>query len=203
MTRTVVVGTDGSAPSLAAVRWAAGAAYAHGLPLRVTHVAPPSASGSRGGDEGAGPPPWHAARERMVREVRARLDAEHPGLHTAGDVIRDDDVAGGLASAAAWAELLVLGTRGEGGFDGLLLGSTALGVLRRAPCPVALVPQVTAEEPPLSCGPLGPEVALGLDAREPDHEALAYAFGEAALHGLPLHVVHVWDLVPRHDPWQP
>ncbi|MDJ1135491.1 universal stress protein [Streptomyces iconiensis] len=202
MTRVVVVGTDGSAASLAAVEWAARTARAHELPLRVAHVAPrPTAERSSGDRED--PLSGHAARERMLRAVCVRLSAEHPELPLSWDIMTGDDVAGCLAWSTAGSELLVLGARGEGGFDGLLLGSTAICVLREASCPVALVRSATAGEPSAGRRTRPAEVVLALDAREPDHEATAYAFGEAALRAVQLRAVHAWDLAPHHDPWQP
>ena len=52
-----------------------------------------------------------------------------------------------LLEAAAHADLLVVGSRGAGGFRGLRFGSTADQVVRNAPCPVVVVPVSSAHEP--------------------------------------------------------
>jgi nucleotide-binding universal stress UspA family protein len=48
--------------------------------------------------------------------------------------------AGALVRAAAEAQLLVVGSRGRGGFKRLLLGSTAHAVLTHIPCPIVITP---------------------------------------------------------------
>jgi nucleotide-binding universal stress UspA family protein len=78
------------------------------------------------------------ASEFVTREVE-RVRAE------AGDVeIEARPIEGPAASviveAAKGADLLVLGTRGHGGFSGLLLGSVSQQVSHHAPCPLVLVP---------------------------------------------------------------
>ena len=52
-----------------------------------------------------------------------------------------------LLEAAEHAELLVVGSRGAGGFRGLRFGSTADQVVRYAPCPVVVVPCPAPHEP--------------------------------------------------------
>lgn len=54
-------------------------------------------------------------------------------------LVRSDTVAEELVSESAGAGLVVVGTRGHGGFAGLLLGSVSVSVAQHAHCPVAIV----------------------------------------------------------------
>ncbi|WP_261567920.1 universal stress protein [Frankia gtarii] len=137
--RPVLVGVDGSAASLAALRWAAEQAALHAAPLRVVHAwqpAPLLHSGQR------------VARDRAAFEQAAHAvldDCMTKGLAGEVDVNLDTRLAFGgpaqsLLAAAADARLLVLGARGLGGFAGLLLGSAAYQCVHHARCPVAVIP---------------------------------------------------------------
>ncbi|THJ74862.1 universal stress protein [Candidatus Frankia alpina] len=137
--RPVLVGVDGSAASLAALRWAAEQAALHAAPLRVVHAwqaAPLLHSGHR------------IARDREAFEQAAYAVLDEcmaKGLAGGVDVNLDTRLALGgaaqsLLAAAADALLLVLGARGLGGIAGLLLGSAAYQCVHHARCPVAVIP---------------------------------------------------------------
>ena len=96
----------------------------------------------------------------------------------------------GLVAAGAEADLLVLGSRGRGGFTGLLLGSVSMAVAGRSGTPVVVVRDTGQGN-----GPSG-EVVVGVDAHAPEEEVLAFAFREAALRGARVRAVHGWDLPP-------
>jgi nucleotide-binding universal stress UspA family protein len=180
MVRRVIAGIDGSGPGLAAARWAAREARLRGSGLRLIHVWPP---------DPYAPP----VLDRAVSELALR----HPGLEVRGEQAdgRAPDV---LADAGRCADLLVLGSRGLGGFPGLLLGSVALETAHRSPCPVALVP----EPRPGREGP--PEIALGIDTRHPAGPAADYAFAAARRREARLRAVHAWSLpAPYGSPWAP
>ncbi|WP_261562055.1 universal stress protein [Frankia tisae] len=137
--RPVLVGVDGSAASLAALRWAAEEAKLHAAPLRVVHA-------------WQSPPLLHSghriARDREAFEQAAYAvldDCVAKGLVGGADITLDTRLALGgaaqsLLAAAADARLLVLGARGFGGFAGLLLGSAAYQCVHHARCPVAVIP---------------------------------------------------------------
>lgn len=183
MQRYAVVGVDGSNGGREAARWAAEEAEARGLALRLVTVVPPELSRvpSEAGSGGWGRPVSGRA------EVLGDITLTYPDLDAAAREItgRPSEM---LPGAVRGAELVVVGTRGAGGFEGLRLGSVALAVAGRAPCPVVLVP------PPATSGGCRHEVVVGVDARHPDQGALDVAFEEAALRGALLRAVHAWDL---------
>lgn len=82
------------------------------------------------------------------------------------------------------ARLMVLGSRGRGGFGSRLLGSSGLACASRAACPVVVVPHA---EPPVR-DPYG-QVVFGLSSAAPDDRATFFGFREAALRGARLRVV--------------
>jgi nucleotide-binding universal stress UspA family protein len=99
-----------------------------------------------------------------------------------------------LTDDAQAAELLVVGSRGGGGFADLLLGSTAIQVLERATAPV-----VTVRRPPPDHGPASADgpVVVGVDGSDPSRRALHFAFTEAAVRKATLTAVHA-RAVPDH-----
>ncbi|MEV5845351.1 universal stress protein [Streptomyces sp. NPDC051985] len=135
-----VVGVDGSPDSAAAVDLAFEEASLHGADLRALYVWHPPALGAT--DEG----PVVAECRRVLGETVAGRIAAHPEVGFEHEVVRGHPVQV-LTDASESALGLVVGTRGHGGFAGLLLGSIGQGVLRRARCPVLTVPRQCSQRP--------------------------------------------------------
>ncbi|EGX57291.1 universal stress protein UspA-like protein [Streptomyces zinciresistens K42] len=129
----VVVGVDGSPHSSAAVDVAFEEAALRDAALRALYVWHPPLLGVL--DEAA------ALREcrRVLYETVAGRTATYPQVELHHEVARGHPV-GVLTEASAHALCLVVGTRGHGGFTGMLLGSVSQGVLHHARCPVVTVP---------------------------------------------------------------
>jgi nucleotide-binding universal stress UspA family protein len=132
----VVVGADASESSRRAIRWAADEARVRGAVLEVVHAW--TLLGQP--DEGTFNPNYGENEARQV------LDAELDALGDALDGIEVERTvvcdlgAPALLEAGKRADLLVVGSRGRGGFRGLLLGSVSSQIVHHAPCPVAIVP---------------------------------------------------------------
>lgn len=177
--RGVVVGYDGSSPSEAAVRWAAMEARLRGVPLTVVSAWDVYAAVS--------PMAIPVSDLKAAAEDVAAEGAAHARKET-GDVravIGRGGAATVLMEAAEDAELLVVGTRGRGGFADLVLGSTAVELAAHAPVPVVVVRDRPAE------GPSGP-VVVGVDGSPASLEALGLGFAEADLRGAELVAVVAW-----------
>jgi len=133
----VVVGVDGSASSLEALRWAthyvsvAGgtlqAVISWHYPVDYGYAAVPNADMDLAG--------W--AREAIETAI-TEVHKEFPGVTITPRVL-EGPAAFVLVEAAEGADLLVVGSRGHGGFAGVLLGSVSTHVVHHAPCPVVVV----------------------------------------------------------------
>jgi nucleotide-binding universal stress UspA family protein len=142
----IVVGIDGSEDGRKGLRWALEEARLRNATLRVVHawvLLPPPAP------MGLTPPMAPTAEEiELLREASEKL-LEHelselvgddPGISVEPKAV-EDLPAQALINEAEEAELVVVGSRGHGGFAGLLLGSVSQQVAHHAPCPVVIVRQ--------------------------------------------------------------
>ncbi|MEV7186741.1 universal stress protein [Kitasatospora sp. NPDC093102] len=186
MTSTVLAGVDGSPQSTAAARWAAAEAVRRGASLRLVHAWPWLTDGVSSFAE---PDALPEAVRRIMAESAEDIRGLYPDLKVENDAVLDAPVDG-LLAAAAEADLLVLGSRGRGGFTGLLLGSVSMSVAGRSTVPLVVVRETGTP------GEGAGEVVVGVDAHTPEAEVLDFAFREAALRGARLRAVHGWDLPP-------
>jgi nucleotide-binding universal stress UspA family protein len=145
--RRIVVGVDGSPTSEVALRHAVEQAESWGAEL-VAVAGVPLGSG-------AGVLAWLPSQidhEQVLADVGAGLDvivdqvaAEHPDITIKRHVL-DGSGAELLTEFSSAADLVVVGSRGRGGFRGLLLGSTSQAVLHHSQCPVLVVTRRCDEE---------------------------------------------------------
>ncbi|MFD0273663.1 universal stress protein [Kitasatospora sp. NPDC127111] len=176
MSHSVVVGIDGSAQSAAAAEWAAQEAHRRGLGLRMVHVAGAEVDALDRDLRGGRPVP------EPVTAIRDRVTAALPGLEVSLEILPGN--AAETLAVSRRAEVLVLGSRGVGGFAGLLVGSVGLRAAARATCPVVLV-RAGADGRGGSPG----DVVVGVEGDRPCDPVLAFAFRHAADTGAVLRAV--------------
>lgn len=135
----IVVGVDGSETARAALHWALDEARLRSAAVDVVHAwQMPYVSSF--------PYPMvDVLSGEFEREARQVLDRMVGGADTSGvpavePLLVCDGAARALLDTAKGAELLVVGSRGRGGFTGLLLGSVSQHVVHHASCPVVVVP---------------------------------------------------------------
>ena len=179
----IVVGVDGSETALDAVRWAAEEARTRGGWLRLVHayVVPVGYPVGFVGHRELGDALAGQAKAWLEQAAKVAVDTV-PGLRVE-TVAKMAGVVPTLVRESETAAQVVLGTRGLGGFTGLLIGSTAVGLSGRAHCPVVIV-RGAAE-------PAGP-VVVGVDGTPVGEAAIAYAFAAASAYGTELVAVHTW-----------
>lgn len=136
----IVVGIDGSTESDAALAWALAQARRTGDEVQAVHAWQYPEMG-----EWMKPNPFELQHDELERDaarvLREALDRAGPHDDVAVDAVVGNGRAVALLLAAAeGAELLVVGSRGRGGFAGLLLGSVSQHCVQHAPCPVVVVP---------------------------------------------------------------
>ena len=137
--RSIVVGVDGSRTSDAALRWGAWEARHWRRPLRVVHAMGLARYAAEAAVPRLGLAEAEATGQRIVSEATRQAQKEAPDVSVDGAVHVEESAAEALLRQGAGAEMLVLGSRGRGGFGELLLGSTAHTVARHAPCPLVVV----------------------------------------------------------------
>lgn len=185
----IVVGMDGSEPARQAAVWAAREAMARGRGLTLVHsVLPPSA----GSAFGPGFPIGLDVMDDVQAAVRDELESFARTLPST-DVLTQVEIgspSGVLLAASETAALIVLGSRGHGGFRGLLLGSVSIQVTAHAECPVVVIRDL----PPGDAH----RIVVGIDGSPASESAIAFAFDMASRHNWTVTALHAWE-VPAYD----
>ncbi len=182
----IVAGMDGSDQSLRAVEWAAREAARHGAALRIVSVPvlPPRMSWSRevrGTPDTVADEIYESSKKALVAAAARAAEVE-PGLEV-DTALLSGPPAQALTDAAADAAMLVVGSRGAGGFAALVLGSVSRYVATQATGPVVVVREETTA--------VQHEIVVGIrDLDQPT--AIGFAFEEAELRRARLRAVHAW-----------
>lgn len=188
----IVVGFDDSPASRKALSWAMHAAQGRGADVLLVHAAktfPPVMAGH-----------WTyvaSPREIGIEAGQAVLQAGRllaarlgPSVRISSELVEDLPAAG-ILRLLDDAAMVVVGSRGLGGFSELLIGSTSLKLATHAPCPVIVVRDAA---PGVEPGPEAGRVVVGVDKPgEASTDVLAFAFEEASLRRSGLTAVHAWQ----------
>lgn len=187
--RPVVVGVDGSVSAQGALAWATAAASSRRCPLRIVHTYTLPLLGSAPDMTAVGDPTvqLRSAADWILAEAETYARDLAPHIK----ITRELFIAGAaptLLSQAQDAELVVVGSRGIGGFRGLLVGSVSTTVAAHAPCPVVVVhPHRDGTAFPAS--PTG-RVVVGVDGSAVSAAAIRFAYHEAARRHVGITAVH-------------
>ncbi|MGW0389511.1 universal stress protein [Streptomyces sp. NPDC003042] len=203
----VIAAVDGSDHSLRALEWARMAALRHDAALMVAHVLPDVSqlyAGRRSALHDANEPDEYSDpvgdHVRTVLEAAPELPREVRYEALEGSVPEALRVVGGESAPL----MLVMGSRGRGGFATLLLGSNSRAVATTAPCPVVVVPHPDrAPHPAAKDAPAGASagrVVLGLHTAETPDDVLSFAFMEAAARGTTVQVLSAYAIPPSPTP---
>ncbi|MGE5693984.1 MAG: universal stress protein [Candidatus Sericytochromatia bacterium] len=187
----IIVGVDGSAPSNAAVRWAAREAATRNLPLTLVHARKTPVAGTAEMAWPTVPVPaqltqWQEEEGRQVlADSVGVVGAELDGSRVDTKLVFSAPIPT-LVEMTKDAGMVVVGCRGQGALARTLLGSVSTALVHHAHCPVAVIHDEAQARPD------GP-VVLGVDGSGCSELATAIAFDEASWRGAQLVAVHAWS----------
>ncbi|MBC9715913.1 universal stress protein [Streptomyces sp. TRM66268-LWL] len=190
--RPLVVGVDGSEPSLHALDWAVEEAVRRGTELRIVH------GSTWGWYEGHGPSfgidRTHVRQyaEHIAAQAVERAQRLAGAVKVTGQVLPQDPALA-LTQESREACAVVVGSRGRGEAAELLLGSVSLSVAAHAEVPVIVV---RGAEKSRTGG--HKRVVLGIDEADGSAPVVDFAFAAAARRGAAVRAVHAWRC-PAHE----
>ncbi|WNV84780.1 universal stress protein [Umezawaea sp. Da 62-37] len=180
----IVVGVDGSATALDAVVWAAEDCARRHMPLRLVHCyILPTGGYPELIVDGQG---FAATLEQQGRhyldEAEATALTAAPGVTVETQLLLTPPIPQ-LIEESKHARTVVLGSRGLGGFSGILIGSIAVALAAHGHCPTVVIRGTTTVDGP---------VVVGVDGSPASEAAIAFAFDAASVLEAPLTAVLSW-----------
>jgi len=190
--RAILVGVDGSAAALSAVRWAARDAALRSVPLTLVHVV---SAPVPGWSQVPAPTGFRQRQDERAHElIKSAIEVAEQSTSDLGLVQINSKVFHSatiptLVNLSKEVEMVVVGYRGHGGLlVRSFLGSVSSGLVYHAHCPVAVI----HGEEPLAADVARAPVLLGIDGSPASESATAIAFGEASRRGVGLMALHAW-----------
>ncbi|GAA3880342.1 universal stress protein [Streptomyces lacrimifluminis] len=194
MNLPIVVGVDGSEPSLRAVDWAADEAALRGAPLRLVYASLWERYEGAALAQDFGKPSEQVMAEDIVRTAAQRARLRQSDVRIATDVLPEEPEYA-LVREGHTAAALVVGSRGRSGVVEMLLGSVSLAVAAHADCPVIVLRG--SHDNQVRAGTQG-RVVVGIGEQATDSAALRFAVQEAELRHATLDAVRAWRC-PAHE----
>ncbi|MFF9000456.1 universal stress protein [Streptomyces achromogenes] len=191
----IVVGVDGSEPSLRAVEWAADEAVLRGASLRLVYASLWERYEGAALAEELGKPSEEVMAEDIVATAERRARRRQPDLGITTDIL-PEEAEYCLIRESRGALLMVLGCRGRSGVTEALLGSVSVTVAGHAHCPLIVLRG--SHDNQVRPGPAG-RIVLGVGEKPADSAAVRFAAEEASLRGAGLEAVRAWRR-PVHEP---
>ncbi|BCM64776.1 MULTISPECIES: universal stress protein [Streptomyces] len=189
----LVVGVDGSEPSLRAVDWAADEAALRGLPLRLVHASLWERYEGPWLAEDIGKPAEQVMAADIVDAAAHRAHSRQADVKVTTDVLPEEpEYALVRESRTAWA--VVLGSRGRSSLTEALLGSVSVTVAGHAHSPVIVLRG--SHDNRVRSG--ARRIVLGVGEEPADAAAVRFAVEEARHRGVPLEAVRAWRC-PAHE----
>lgn len=190
----LVVGVDGSEPSLRAVDWAADEAALRGVPLRLVHASLWERYEGAALSAGLGRSSEQVLADNIVEAAAKRAHRREADVKISTEVLPEEPVTA-LLREGHTAFALVLGSRGRGGIAEMLLGSVSLAVAARATCPVIVL---RGSHDNQAKSEVRGRVVLGIGDEPENSAAVRFAVQEAAERRVPLEAVRAWRC-PGHQ----
>lgn len=194
MGERVVVGVDGSENGYKALAWAARHAERRGAHLDVVLAWHSPAGAVTPMGMAYVPPPVESIKADAERRMERTLDSCNLNEIEHEATVAERDAATLLCEMAEGADLLVVGSRGLGGFKGLLLGSVSARCANECPCPVAIVP-ADWEDPGRDVHGV---ISIGVDGSPNADAAVRWADAWAPDESL-LRLVCAWTVAAPYD----
>ncbi|MFF4351224.1 universal stress protein [Streptomyces sp. NPDC001530] len=190
----LVVGVDGSEPSMRAVDWATDEAGLRGLPLRLVYASLWERYEGTSLAQGLDRPSEQEMAEDIVDAAARRAHGRDAKVKISTDVLPEEPVPA-LLRESRHATALVLGSRGRSSIAELLLGSVSLAVAARADCPVIVL---RGSHDNQAKSGTRRRIVLGVAEEAHNSAAVRFAFHEAEARKVELEAVRAWRC-PAHE----
>ncbi|MGW0205454.1 universal stress protein [Streptomyces sp. NPDC003233] len=190
----LVVGVDGSEPSLRAVDWAADEAALRGLPLRLVYASLWERYEGTSLADDLGKPSDQVMAEDIVETAARRVRTRRSDVKVTIDVLPEEPEYA-LVRESRTAAAMVLGSRGRSSLAEALLGSVSATVAGHAHCPVIVLRG--GHDNRAVPGRHG-RIVVGVGEEPADAAAMRFAVEEARRRGVPLEAVRAWRC-PAHE----